>query len=84
MALYKIETQADSEIVEIDSDDREKIKNILREYIQRIDYYYVDRLLDILKEKGFKVRKLRPIKINWWEIQPVKDIDKTVEIILKD
>lgn len=83
MTLFKIETRADSELVEIDTDDKDKIKEMLKEFLDHRDCYYVDNLLTLLQEKGFNVKKVVPIKINWWEIQSVKGIDKTVERILK-
>lgn len=83
MTLFKIETQSDSELIEIDTDDKELIKEMLKEYLKNRDYYYVDALLTHLKEKGFKIRKMIPIKINWWEIQPVREMEQVVEKILK-
>lgn len=83
MTLFKIETRADSALVEINTEDRERIAVILKEFLKGRDYYYVDGLLTILQEKGFSVKKVMPININWWEIQPVADIDETVEQILR-
>jgi hypothetical protein len=83
MTLFKIETQVDSTLVEIDIDDKDKIKDVLKEFLGHRDCYYVDNLLTVLQEQGFNVKKVIPVQINWWEIQSVKGIDKTVERTLK-
>ena len=84
MVLFHLETQSDSAFIDIDTDDREKIKEILKEYLNDRNCYYVDGLLRILQEKGFNPKKVIPIKINWWEIQSVKNVDDTVKKLLED
>lgn len=89
MTLFNIETRSDSVLVEIDTEGKDFemckliFKNILKEYLKKKDYYYTDMLLEHLQERGFNVKKVIPIKINWWEIQPIKGIDETVEKLLK-
>lgn len=83
MTLFKLETQSDSVLIDINTDDKESIKDVLKEYLKDRDYYYTDGLVTLLQEHGFNVKKVTPIKINWWEIQPVKGTDKMVEYILK-
>lgn len=65
MTLFKLETQLDSVLVEINTDNKETIKEILR---NKNNHYYVDRLIKILEENGLIVKKVIPITINWWEI----------------
>ncbi len=84
MVLFKIDTQADSALVDIDTDDTCLIKEKLKEYlILNKDYYYVNGLIEYLRRCGFKVEKVIPINIHWWEIQPNRDTDKIVEKILE-
>lgn len=83
MTLFKLETQSDSVLIDIDTNDKESIKDVLKEYLKGRDYYYTDGLIVLLQKHGFNVKKVIPIKINWWEIQPIKGTDKMVECILK-
>lgn len=86
MTLFTIETQSDSILIDIEdiyADDKESIKDILKEYLKDRNYYYTDGLIVLLREHGLNVKKVIPIKINWWEIQPIKGTDKMIDHILK-
>lgn len=83
MTLFKIETQSDSALVEIDTEDKEQIRDILKEFLKDRNYYYVNELLVELEKRGYKTKMVVPIKINWWEIQPNRDTDRIVHVLLK-